>query len=314
MKHPVFRKAFTLIELLVVIGIVAALAVVVVLLLNPGEMVAEARDSNRSSDMSTLSRAISIYQEDQIGGSIGTASTTYISIPDPTATTTAGTNCASMGLPSLSNGLVYHCPASSTYRNTDSTGWIPVNFNTVTISPPLTVLPVDPINTTSSNEYYSYTVGASPGAGPGYAITADPESSKLQNSLRAQGVSQIVMGSAPSLAPVLSSGSSNNPVPTLTSFSPTSVNNSCAGGCPSNFTLMVIGTGFVSSSVIDASGTYIGTIAFTTTYISSSSLSGTTPITPFISHTGTIAITVINPAPGGGTSGVQYFTVTGGMP
>src|ERR1017187_3031686 len=308
MKHPVFRKAFTLIELLVVIGIVAALAVVVVLLLNPGEMVAEARDSNRSSDMSTLSRAISIYQEDQIGGSIGAASTTYISIPHPPATTTAGTNCASMGLPSLSNGLVYHCPASSTYRNTDSTGWIPVNFNTVTISPPLTVLPVDPINTTSSNEYYSYTVGASPGAGTGYAITADPESSKLQNSLRAQGVSQIVMGSAPSLAPVLTSGSSNNPVPTLTSINPTSID-VCESACSGNFTLTVSGTGFVSSSVINASGTYIGVIAFTTTYISSSSLTGATPKNPFLEDHETIAITVVNPAPGGGTSGIKYFTV-----
>jgi prepilin-type N-terminal cleavage/methylation domain-containing protein len=313
MKRPVFRQAFTLLELLIVIGIIALLAIVVVLLLNPGEMVAEARDSDRSSDMSTLSRAISIYQEDQIGGSIGVASTTYISVPDPAATTTAGTNCASMGLPPLPNGLVYHCAASSTYRNVDGTGWIPVNFSTVTISPPLNSLPVDPVNTTSSNLLYTYTVGSSPSAGTGYAIAANPESSKLQNSLRAQGVSLIVAGSAPSLAPVLSSGSFNNPMPTLTSISPTS-QQVCTVGCSGNFTLTVSGTGFVSSSVIYASGTYIGVIAFTTTYISSSSLTGITPKIPFLNSVPeTDAITVTNPAPGGGTSGVQNFTETGGF-
>jgi prepilin-type N-terminal cleavage/methylation domain-containing protein len=49
---------FTLIELLVVIAIIAILSVVVVLSLNPAEMLRRGRDSNRLSDMDTLTHAL----------------------------------------------------------------------------------------------------------------------------------------------------------------------------------------------------------------------------------------------------------------
>jgi prepilin-type N-terminal cleavage/methylation domain-containing protein len=45
------RSGFTLIELLIVIAIIAILSVVVVLALNPAEMLRESRDNNRVSDM-----------------------------------------------------------------------------------------------------------------------------------------------------------------------------------------------------------------------------------------------------------------------
>jgi prepilin-type N-terminal cleavage/methylation domain-containing protein len=48
------RSAFTLIELLVVIAIIGMLAVVVILTLNPVELFRQARDSNRLSDLATL--------------------------------------------------------------------------------------------------------------------------------------------------------------------------------------------------------------------------------------------------------------------
>jgi prepilin-type N-terminal cleavage/methylation domain-containing protein len=57
------RKAFTLIELLVVIAIIAILAVVVVLTLNPAEILKQSRDSNRVSDMDTLTHALAACGE-----------------------------------------------------------------------------------------------------------------------------------------------------------------------------------------------------------------------------------------------------------
>ncbi len=86
----------------------------------------------------------------------------YISIPDPTATsTTLGNQCNGLGLPSLPSGWTYHCSASSTYKNVDGTGWVPVNFSAITYGNPLGILPVDPVNTTSSGNYYSYIPGGS---------------------------------------------------------------------------------------------------------------------------------------------------------
>jgi prepilin-type N-terminal cleavage/methylation domain-containing protein len=171
MKHP--NRGFTLIELLVVIAIIAVLAVVVVLVLNPMALLQQARDSNRLSDLNTLSAALNLYNVDQGGAStysLGSSSMIYISIPDPTATTTAGTNCAGLGFPANGN---FHCAASSTYRNTNGTGWLPVNFSNITISPPISALPVDPTNNTSSYEYYVYQTNGST-----YELMANPESQK----------------------------------------------------------------------------------------------------------------------------------------
>jgi prepilin-type N-terminal cleavage/methylation domain-containing protein len=165
------RKAFTLIELLVVIAIIAILAVVVVLTLNPAALFQQSRDSNRLSDMQTLTSAINLYNSDQGGTpgySLGTPGVIYISVPDPTATTTAGTNCSGLGL--FGN---YHCAASSTYRNANGTGWIPIDFASTTTGSPLSVLPVDPVNTTSSGEYYQYMTD-----GNTFEIAGIPESQK----------------------------------------------------------------------------------------------------------------------------------------
>lgn len=170
---PVFnlRSSFTLIELLIVIAIVAVLSAVVILTLNPAQLLKQARDSTRLSDLATLNQAISLYQVDQTAGSLGAASTTYVSIPDPTATTTNGTDCSGLGL-SAPSGWTYKCAASSTYRNSNGTGWIPVNFMAISAGSSLANLPVDPTNTSSSGLYYTYTPGGS------WALTAMPESTK----------------------------------------------------------------------------------------------------------------------------------------
>jgi prepilin-type N-terminal cleavage/methylation domain-containing protein len=149
------RRGFTLIELLIVIGIVAVLAVVVIITLNPAELLKQARDSNRLSDLDTLNKALSIVEAEVANASFGTSTTVYVSIPDSSPT------CANLGLPSLPTGYAYGCAPTSTLRNTDGTGWVPVNFGFISSGSPLSALPVDPTNTSSTGRYYIYTPGGS---------------------------------------------------------------------------------------------------------------------------------------------------------
>ncbi len=150
-----FRAAFTLIELLVVIAIVAVISVVVILTLNPAEILRQARDSTRLSDLGTINKAIGIYRVDLSGGSTGSANTVYVSIPDTSST------CTNLGLPSLPSGWAYKCVSQQNLRNVDGTGWIPIDFTGISIRPPLGSLPVDPTNTVSSGYYYTYVTGGS---------------------------------------------------------------------------------------------------------------------------------------------------------
>src|SRR3990167_3445931 len=124
------RASFTLIELLIVIAIVAILYVVVVLAVNPRELLKQARDSNRFQHMGSINTALTLYQADVRDTSFGTASTVYVSLVDLSATSTAGTTgtTCSTGLPALPSGYQYHCAASSTHRKVDGTGWLPVNL------------------------------------------------------------------------------------------------------------------------------------------------------------------------------------------
>ena len=188
------RRGFTIVEVLVVIGILMVLVVVSLLFLNPSQLIRQGRDSNRLSDLSSLNESISLYHETTPGGSLGSSGIVYVSIPDQNATSTAGTNCSGLNLPSLGTGT-YHCAASSTYRNIDGTGWLPVNFSTVA-GKPFSVLPVDPINTSSSKEYYVYVV-----SGTQYEVLANPEAQKILTSSTSsftQGNTNTILASFPS--------------------------------------------------------------------------------------------------------------------
>jgi prepilin-type N-terminal cleavage/methylation domain-containing protein len=196
MEH---RSGFTLIELLVVIAILAVLAVVVVLTLNPTALLQQSRDNNRISDMASLNTAIGLYTADVIsGGSLGQPNTVYVSIPDPTATTTAGDQCQGLGLPTLPATYTYQCAASSTYRLTTGTGWIPVNFGQTAFGSPVSKLPTDPVNTTSSRLYYTYTTD-----GTHYEVTSVMESQKYGLG----GNSDVITPDGGTLASVYEKGS-----------------------------------------------------------------------------------------------------------
>ena len=94
-----------------------------------------------------------------------------------------------------------------------------------------------------------------------------------------------------------------NPTPTITAISPKSA---VAGGAA--FTLTINGTNFVAASMVSFGGA-----APATTFVSSTQLTAAIPASS-IASTGTLAVTVTNPAAGGGTSNPINFSVTGAGP
>jgi len=171
-KHK--NKAFTLVELLIVIALLAILSGVVVLVMNPSELIKEGRDATRAADLASLTTSISLLQADNPIAFMGTSSIIYVSIPD------TDSNCASLGLPPLSPPWTYTCADPLTYRRANGTGWIPVDFTSFSAGSPLSKLPVDPVNTTSTGEHYTYTAGS-------FKLTALFESVKKANAMGKDG-------------------------------------------------------------------------------------------------------------------------------
>lgn len=67
MKKINKNKGFTLIEILVVIGIIAILATVVLIAINPARQFAQARDTQRVSNVNAILNAIGQYTADNKG-------------------------------------------------------------------------------------------------------------------------------------------------------------------------------------------------------------------------------------------------------
>jgi len=156
------QKGFTLIELLVVIAIIAILAVVVVLTLNPAQLLAQARDSNRISDFATLKSALSLYGTDvstttpMNGANLlttGNGAYALYTGNQGTSTATSSYNTSSTwGFLGGETSVV-----STTARTVNGLGWIPVNLNAISSGAPISVLPVDPVNSGSLMYMYAAT-------------------------------------------------------------------------------------------------------------------------------------------------------------
>ena len=148
------------------------------LVLNPAQLLMQARDSNRIQDLATLSEALNYYTEDTASNgtpSLGSANIVYPSLGDPSATSTLGDACQGLGMLPLPFSYSYRCAAPANYRNVNGTGWVPVNFSSVSIGSPISELPVDPTDSSSSRLYYTYTTNGSQ-----YELTAAMESAKYQ--------------------------------------------------------------------------------------------------------------------------------------
>ena len=202
------KKGFTLIELLVVIAIIAILSVVVVLTLNPAEMLRRSRDSNRTSDLSIIKTAISLYLADVSSTGMGTAGTCYLEYTGATpigsniyefqATTTVATGSITAYAAALGTGAACS-PWSSTAGATlasssrsvnSTTGWIPLNLSLISSGAPIGQWPADPAYSAGSacstapcnanaGHFYSYIATST---NNGYKLAA-----KMESALYSQG-------------------------------------------------------------------------------------------------------------------------------
>ena len=123
------KKGFALLELLIVIGILAILATTVTLVLNPAEMLKQARDSQRLGDLRSVHAAISMYAA--------------------TATSTEFASCS--GCTNTGGTVSVFSGGGSCTQNSSSTvdgiGWVtPLDLRKTSGGAPLSKLPIDPSN------------------------------------------------------------------------------------------------------------------------------------------------------------------------
>lgn len=146
------KKGFTLIELLIVIAILAILVTVTLLVINPAQMFAQARDSQRISDLNTLKSSIALY--------IATVTTPYLDNAN-------GANCTAGYLWGTIASTTVFSGAHTTFRGASATttiginGWVPVALNDTAGGSPIASLPLDPVSASSvtfsnTNPLYAY--------------------------------------------------------------------------------------------------------------------------------------------------------------
>lgn len=167
-------KGFTLIELLIVIGIIALLATVIVIVLNPAQLLGQARDSQRISDLDTLRSALALYLATASGNppiTLGDPTKCYVSVSD---TVTLDPNCG--GRHDVSRTTTYATTSSA--RAVNGSGWVPVDLQQVSGGSPFSVLPVDPAN--NVDFFYSY---AADDGEKTFELNANMESERYQASV-----------------------------------------------------------------------------------------------------------------------------------
>jgi prepilin-type N-terminal cleavage/methylation domain-containing protein len=146
-------KGFTLIELLIVIAILAVLSVVVILTLNPAELLRQARDSTRLSDMSTYKSAIALYLADVNSPFIGTSTLCYAHGSSTMSGCTFQGRFAA-GTITLVSSVAVNGTGAATF------GWVPINFTAISAGAPMSVEPIDP---TKNGTAYKITVNMESG-------------------------------------------------------------------------------------------------------------------------------------------------------
>lgn len=155
------RHGFTLIELLLVIGIIAILASIVIVAINPTRQLASARNAQRHADTNTILNAIYQYAIDKNAlpmGTGGVAPATATSMGIPTGSGNARFICKTqpntvagclsqtsfIGLRGLTGAYIVGMPSDpSVNSGTGSTGYKVYADSTgrITVSAPLTEIP-----------------------------------------------------------------------------------------------------------------------------------------------------------------------------
>jgi len=132
-------RGFTLVELLIVIAILAILAAAIVVVINPGEMLAQARDAQRIQDLTTMRDAILLF-------------ITQVTPPSLGACPAGGRATFAPATAPFSAALAPGNVSATTAIG--ATGWVDILFATTPGGSPIASLPIDPIN--NATHFYAY--------------------------------------------------------------------------------------------------------------------------------------------------------------
>lgn len=143
------KKGFTLLELLIVIAILAILASVTFVALNPSELLKKSRDSQRLTDLASVKTAINYYIANTSTPILGDSSSAGC-IDETTDYTYS--HVASVAYTDTTN-------KGNTAQTIGTSGWITVRLDQLTGGSPLAKWPIDPNPTTATanpSRYYAY--------------------------------------------------------------------------------------------------------------------------------------------------------------
>lgn len=115
------QRGFTLLEILLVVAAIGILAGIVVVALNPGKQLADTRNAERQSEVTTILDAVNQYQIDNDGDLPGGITTSFQEICQ-----TGASSCSSLvELSELTNNETYltEIPTSPNASTTDGTGY-----------------------------------------------------------------------------------------------------------------------------------------------------------------------------------------------
>lgn len=156
MKHlSLHRKGFTLIEILVVIGIIAILAAIVIIAINPAKQFAQARNTTREAGVNSILNAVGQRIADNKGVFEGTFGSTN--------------HCDA--LPSTATAITTSMGTSATGNTSGDLGCLAPTY--------IPSLPLDPTVASGANTGYTISVEATGRVtvcAPAHAESAIPDS------------------------------------------------------------------------------------------------------------------------------------------
>lgn len=166
-------KGFTLLELLIVIAILAILASVTFIALNPAELLKKSRDTQRMADLASMRTALNYYI---------TNASSSAALNAGSATAGCADDSTKYTFSAVSGVAASGTTASSTTTQTvNGAGWVPVDMSGLTGGAPLAKWAIDPNPTTSGatpGRYYAYLCNHT---NTTFELFANMESSTYQN-------------------------------------------------------------------------------------------------------------------------------------
>jgi len=167
-------SGFTLLEILLVIGIIAILAGIVIVAINPSKQLAVVRNTQRKSDLKQIYNAITQYYIDNSSFPSTISTTTLNEVCNTgsvsnTSTSTNGVNCATAGLANLS----------------------------VLVPTYLVSIPTDPTGTSSLLSFIPTAYAATTATGTGYKVGVNTSKQVLISAPLAELGVTVVVGNVP---------------------------------------------------------------------------------------------------------------------